>query len=136
MKNKILTILILGLLSLPCYSEGVDDITNFEQPFAQEEVSPPKEQYTDLAVPQTLDMANYSLKQPVSKRKIVKKFLLAMGGVAASSFLIFFGLTLYNKIRESFTNQVKTPEGEISLETPEDLETAVKTFLDKTKWDK
>ena len=73
-------------------------------------------------------------KQPISKRKIIKKFLAAMGGVAISSFAIFFLLTAYNRIREGFEGQVRTPEGETSLETPDDLSSAVRTFLEKTKW--
>ena len=76
-----------------------------------------------------------SYKQPVSKRKIAKKFLLAMGGVAVSSILLFLILSLYNKIREGFV----TPEGigekeETMLETPDNTVDAVRTFLDKTKY--
>jgi len=73
-------------------------------------------------------------KQPISKRKIAKKFLLAMFGVGISSFLIFFVLTLYNKIRGRIVNQVKTPEGETTLQSPDDYDSAVRIFLDKTKW--
>ena len=58
-----------------------------------------------------------------------------MGGVAISSFAIFFLLTAYNRIREGFEGQVRTPEGEISLEAPNDLNGAVRTFLEKTKWE-
>ena len=76
-------------------------------------------------------------KQPVSKRKIAKKFLLAMLGVAVSSILLYLILSLYNKIRDGFTNpRTETPpNGETSLVTPDNLIDAVKTFLDKTKWD-
>ena len=56
-----------------------------------------------------------------------------MGGVGVSSFAIFFLLTIYNRVRENY-KQVKTPEGETTLETPQDMETAVKIFLEKTKW--
>ena len=37
-------------------------------------------------------------KQPVSKRKMAKKFLIGMGSVAVSSILLFLILTVYNKI--------------------------------------
>ena len=76
-------------------------------------------------------------KQPVSKRKIAKKFLLAMLGVAVSSVLLYLILSLYNKIRDGFTTpRTETPpNGETSLVTPDNLIDAVKTFLDKTKWD-
>lgn len=81
-----------------------------------------------------LNPNSFFLKQPVSKRKIAKKFLLAMAGVAVSSFSIYFILTIYNRIREGFVPPTKTPDGEISLETPDDLSSAVKTFLEKTNW--
>ena len=73
-------------------------------------------------------------KQPISKKKIAKKFLAAMGGVGVSSFLIFFLLTIYNRVRESYVTVQKSPNGETSLETPDDIDSAVRTFLDKTKW--
>ena len=73
-------------------------------------------------------------KQPYSKRKIAKKFLFAMGGVAISSFVIFFLLTIYNRVRENYLNQIKNNGKEDSLETPDDLNSAVKCFLNKTKW--
>lgn len=106
MKNRILAIMILTMLSLPVQVQAVDDIS----------------------VPQT------TYKQPVSKRKIAKKFLLAMGGVGASSLIIFLMLSLYNKVREGFSSGAKTPDGEVSLETPDDLQGAVRAFLNKTDW--
>lgn len=112
--------MILTMLSLPCSVQAVDDIEPVEKApvIQQEEVVTPVTTY----------------KQPVSKRKIAKKFLLAMGGVAASSLIIFLLLTLYNKVREGFSSGVKTPEGQVSLETPDDLQGAVRAFLDKTDW--
>ena len=106
MKNRILAILVLTMLSLPVQVQAVDDIS----------------------VPQT------TYKQPVSKRKIAKKFLLAMGGVATSSLIIFLILTVYNKVREGFSSGAKTLDGEVSLETPNDLQGAVRAFLSMTDW--
>lgn len=78
-----------------------------------------------------------SYKQPVSKRKIAKKFLLAMLGVAISSIILYVLLSLYNKIRGALLNpQVKINGNETSLVTPDNLSDAVKTYLDKTNWDK
>jgi hypothetical protein len=57
-----------------------------------------------------------------------------MGGVAASSFIIFFLLTLYNKVREEYLGETKIIEDEASLKSPENMIEAVKTFLEKTKW--
>lgn len=105
MKNRILAILVLTMLSLPVQVQAVNDIS----------------------APQT------TYKQPVSKRKIAKKFLLAMGGVGASSLIIFLMLSLYNKVREGFV-QPKSSETEPSLETPTDLNEAVRAFLNKTNW--
>ncbi len=89
---------------------------------------------SDVMYPEAMNPNSFPLKQPVSKRKIAKKFLLAMAGVAASSFSIYFILTIYNRIREGFVALVKTPDGEISLETPDDLNSAVTNFLEKTNW--
>ena len=79
------------------------------------------------------DIIDNEYKQPISKRKIAKKFLMAMGGVAISSFALFFLLTIYNKIRKNY-EQIKTPENETTLETPQDYSSAIKIFLEKTKW--
>ncbi len=104
MKNRILAILILTMLSLPVQVQAIDDIGS--QPI---------------------------YKQPVSKRKIAKKFLFAMGGVGASSLIIFLLLSLYNKVREGLITG-KFSEEETSLETPSDLQEAVRAFLNKTNW--
>lgn len=73
-------------------------------------------------------------KRPIGNKKIAKKFLAAMGGVAASSFIIFFLLTLYNKVREEYIQPSKNFDNDSSLETPNNLLYAVKSFLNKTKW--
>lgn len=75
--------------------------------------------------------------KPVSKRKVAKKFLAAMAGVGVSSILLYVTLSLYNKVRSSIIEAAKEipPKGETSLVTPESLTDAIKTFLEKTKWD-
>ena len=124
--NKIFAIIITIVLSLPMQVWAVDDkptansLTSVESVLEKE------------ILEQNIDSNEF--KQPISKRKIAKKFLAAMGGVAISSFAIFFILTIYNRIREGYQNQVKIPEGEVSLETPDDLNSAIRNFLDKTKW--
>ena len=57
-----------------------------------------------------------------------------MGGVGISSFAIFFLLTVYNRIREGFQDQIKTTGAGTSLETPQNMNEAIKSFLDKTNW--
>ncbi len=108
LKNKIITILLMLTLVSPAIAE-----------------------------PEGIGSGSIPYKQPVSKRKVAKKFLLAMGGVGISSILLFVTLSLYNKVRSSIIEAAKEipPEGETSLVTPESLTDAIKTFLEKTKWD-
>lgn len=127
MKNKFFTIILIALLSLPICTWAVDDN------IAVENSTPIVEAVDKDSIEQeSIDDNQY--KQPYSKRKIAKKFLFAMGGVAISSFAIFFLLTIYNRVRENYLNQVKNTSTEDSLETPDDLNSAVKSFLNKTKW--
>ena len=125
--NKLFAIILVALLSLPVSVWAVDENTVVEEPAPI--VNTLDE---DAIVPEKIEETQF--KEPISKRKIAKKFLAAMGGVGISSFAIFFILTVYNRMREGFQNRVKTPEGETSLETPEDLNGAIRVFLDKTKW--
>ena len=50
-----------------------------------------------------------------------------MGGVGASSLIIFLLLSFYNKVREGLITG-KFSEEETSLETPSDLQEAVRAF--------
>ena len=128
LKNKILTIFIALMLVSPVIAEEATG--EALMPIAetmQENVQTAKEESPQL------DTIPY--KQPVSKKKIEKKFLMAMGGVAVSSILLFVFLTIYNKIRASILAPKNDQQsGETSLVTPETLTDAVKTFLDKTKY--
>ena len=126
--NKLFAIIISAILTLPVSVWAVEDAVSIN------EEPTPIVNTLDEDVDEVIDVEQEQFKQPISKRKIVKKFLAAMGGVAISSFAIFFLLTAYNRIREGFEGQVRTPEGETSLETPDDLNGAVRTFLEKTNW--
>jgi hypothetical protein len=142
-KNKIFVILIAISLALPVLAideaenpvlqdnteiVNTETVNTIEEPLLQ----------TDNAEEKTSVMDSV-YKQPISKRKVAKRFLLAMFGVVASSVIIFLGLSLYNKFREllfggnksSTLNEDKEP----SLETPDDIVGAVKSFINKTKWD-
>ena len=125
--NKLFTIILIALLSLPVCVWAVDENAQTE------DVVPIVNTLDEDIVPQEQVVEN-QYKQPFSKRKIAKKFLAAMGGVGISSFAIFFMLTVYNRMREGLQNRVKTPDGEVSLETPQDMNSATRVFLDKTKW--
>ncbi len=54
--------------------------------------------------------------------------------VGISFFVIYFILTAYQKVGKSVPPQIKISDGENPLTTPKDFESAVKTFLEKTKW--
>ncbi len=127
MKNKIFSIILTIVLSLPITVWAVDDIA-IEELDTRPVVGQLDEDLTEI------EDVTTDYKQPVSKRKIASKFLKAMAGVGVSSFIIFFMLTIYNRFRERFIEQVKTPEGEVTLETPDNLIDAIKIFLEKTKW--
>ena len=134
--NKIFTIILTLVLSLPISVWAVDIATSPEPNSILETVeSVVRNDEKGVLEESPTQIEESQFKQPISKRKLAKKFLVGMGAVLASSLLLFFGLTIYNRIRESFMNKVKTPEGEVSLQTPDDLKNAVKTFLDKTKWE-
>ena len=132
--NKLFAIIISAILTLPVSVWAVEDAVSVDE--SAPIVNTLDEDIDEAVQEETLvqDDIQESFKQPISKRKIAKKFLAAMGGVAVSSFAIFFLLTAYNRIRDGFKGQVRTLEGETSLETPNDLNSAVKTFLEKTNW--
>lgn len=134
MKNKIFAIILTVLLTLPISVSAVDTVANEPTPIS-ETIETDTNSVLDKEVSEISDEdIENGYKQPLSTRKIAKKFLMAMLGVGISSFLIFFGLSVYNRVREAVLNEVKTPEGETSLKTPEDTTSAVKLFIEKTMW--
>ena len=146
MKNKIISITIALMLSLPVFVQAEDNFAVSDVPQAAEEQvteSLEGERTTvqsldeDAQVSEdetTLDKT-FDFKQPISKRKLLKKLLLAMFGVAVSSLLLYIVLSAYNRFRDGYTGRTKTPEGNVSLDLPDNLNSAVKTFLEKTNWD-
>lgn len=75
----------------------------------------------------------FQTKQPIGKRQIAMKFILAMVGVATSSIVIYVLLSLYNKFiygngKSSVVNEVDN-----EFKTPTNLRDAVNIFLKKTK---
>lgn len=83
---------------------------------------------------QNVQTTNIDYKQPISKRKIAKKFLFAMSGVAISSILLFVLLSLYNKVREICSSNKEYEITDINLETPDNLRSAIKSFINRTDW--
>lgn len=67
-----------------------------------------------------------------SKSDAIVKFLIAMGGVALSSIVIFLGLTIYNKFfvdKKLF--EPNNPDD--ALNTPETVEEAVTLYIKRNK---
>lgn len=127
LKNKILTIVLAMMLISPVFAEV--NAGDGPAPITESTV---QEESVQQDLPK-LDTIPY--KQPVSKKKVAKKFLMAMGGVALSSILLFLLLTLYNRIRNGvIATKQELPTGETSLVTPENLIDAIKIFLEKTKY--
>ena len=88
----------------------------------------------DTMLPAQIPATN-DLKQPISKKQLAIKFIIAMLCVAGCSIFLYLSLSVYNRIREGFA-QDETPltENEEPLDSPQDLTEAVKTFVDKTRW--
>lgn len=132
LKNRILTIFIALMLVSPVFAETPATAGEGLTPIVENTLPENVVATTQEELP-SVDLIPH--KQPVSKKKIAKKFLMAMGGVALSSILLFLILTLYNKIRAGFlAPKAEQTNGETSLVTPENLTDAVRTFLDKTKY--
>ncbi len=69
--------------------------------------------------------------QSVSIKQAALKFIFAMAGVALSSFVIFAGLSLYNRF---FVGAKCNKFDEFdSLSTPENIDDAVRLFINKNK---
>ena len=125
--NKLFSIVLIMMLSMPVVLSAVDDVAQNET-----ESAPAVNMLDDDIVQDAENRVNY--KTPLDKKKILKKFIVAMGAVAGSSFLIFFGLTAYNRVRERVLGHHAVENGEVSLESPQNYEEAVRVFLDKTNW--
>jgi len=144
MKNKLFIFVLIITLSLPVLVWAADEVVSpSENTVAETEVVEP----TDTANVQMLDedtnnetvtinqeVSKIPYKTPIGKRKLIKMLLKSMAGVGISCILIYLMLATYNNIRGGYINKTKTPEGEASLDIPDDMDSAVKIFLEKTKW--
>lgn len=143
--NKLFAILIMCSLSLPVIAtegqeaESVPEQTGNLEVLTTEEIdelnrTTPQDASLMTTTPESLPSR---FKEPISKKKLAKKFIIAMLCVAGTSVFLYGTLSVYNKIRDGFTEQSSIPpaEGEQPLETPSDITDAVKTFIEKTHWD-
>ena len=139
--KRLFAILIMCSLSLPVLAtEGQESETtlfdtNNQEVVAEEinELSQNTEDISTTPVPETIPSP---YKEPVSKKKLAKKFIIAMLCVVGTSIFLYAALSLYNKVRDVVTTPDPIPpEGEKPLDSPTDLTEAVKTFVEKTHWD-
>lgn len=141
--KKLFAILIMCSLSLPVFAteeqeaESVPKNTNSLEVLTTEEIDE-----LNRTTPQDANMLTApdslpsKFKEPVSKKQLAKKFIIAMLCVAGTSVFLYGILSVYNKIRDGIAEQGSVPptEGEQPLETSGDLTEAVKTFIEKTHW--
>lgn len=141
MKHKIFGLLLIIALSLPVIQTQA--VENAEEPLTEipavEEVSErPVSQLDEDIIQQAEPESSVNkihYKQPISKRKLIKLFLKAMIAVGISCVVLYAGLTAYNRLRGVvIETAAKTPDGETPLTSPDSLESAVRIFLEKTKW--
>jgi len=142
--NRIFVILLMCILSLPVIAiEGQEvELTPVNEETL--EVIPPEEtkelnspiSFEQNRLPAPTQNLNGQFKEPVSKKKLLKKFVIAMLCVAGTSIFLYGALSIYNKIRESLgVSKTEQLEGEQTLEAPSDLTEAVKSFVEKTHWE-
>lgn len=139
--KKLFAILIMCSLSVPVIAGDLEEAivdtpnsANIEETAADnaDEMNSSVQKETDTAVSEELPS---KFKEPVSKKALAKKFIIAMLCVAGTSIFLYGSLSIYNKLKESLFLQANLPpEGETPLASPSDLSEAVKTFVDKTNW--
>lgn len=112
MKKILLILLFVGTLLTPAIAN---------EPETQTAVTEP--------LPQTKQLP---FKEPISRRKVAMKFIYAMGGVVASSTILFVGLSAYNRIRSKVI-KVANNDYANTLSTPDNLKDAVNIYLEKTR---
>lgn len=165
LKNKIFLIILTLHLAMPVFSEpfrgfNLEELETINEEPAVESVqqTPIKtdseaktdtEVQTDTEVndvpkveiqkPAEQKAKKTPYKVPISKKKILGKFISAMFAVGLSSALIYIFLRVYNKMRNDFgTKQpaipLKKQDLETDLDKPENLTDAVRIFIEKTKW--
>ena len=136
--KKLFAILIMLSLSIPVMA--VEDTVESPQRGETLEVIQPEEapELNQESSDEDTNLAPLPsrYKTPYGKKNLAKKFLIAMLCVAGCSVFLYGTLSVYNKIRDNIlTSEQVPPEGEKPLDAPSDLTEAIKTFIEKTKWD-
>ena len=141
--KKLFAILIMCLLSLPvpAIEEQAAEFAPAANNTVENVLPSDADDINNIQMRQDVTAAEEQLpskfKEPTSKKNIVFKFIIAMLCVAGASVFLYVALSVYNKIRDnvSIGTTVTPPEGEKPLDSPNDLTEAIKTFVEKTKWD-
>lgn len=144
LKNKICYILLIMLFAVPVLAEDSlepaqadENSVVVEQPInvLDDEVNARDDSEEQDVVQNKTDNQKTEFKTPMSKKHIAKQFIFAMLGVIISSLLIYFGLTIYNRIRYGISySEGFAEKNRGMLETPSTYSEAVKTFVNKTEW--
>jgi len=125
--------LIIYLLTFPVFAiqetqipgnvSSLETIENFYEEESKNEELAPQE---DLPI---------KYKEPSDYKKTLKSFIIAMLCVAGTSIFLYGTLSLYNKFRNRIYNDLNLfQESDSPLETPQDISEAVRSFIDKTRW--
>ena len=141
-KQRFLIIIISCFLMFSaCYAENIQSEYDYLPIVEQNTYETPKQDETiqsenlDTIPPVLEQQPVHIYKEPISKKKLAKKFIIAMICVAGASILLYVILTLYNKLREIVKVQDSDePANTTSLDTPSDITEAVKSFVEKTRW--
>ena len=90
--------------------------------------------YADTTAPKN-DTAKieFATKAPFGKRQLAMKFIMAMLGVAASSVIIYVGLSVYNKLMYGSSHRLVINDDDDDFKTPTNMKDAINIFLKKTK---
>lgn len=125
LRNKILAfaVVLTLLVSTPAFADTPDTQTQAQaQAPAQTQIQTNQNNIT------------YPTKKPLRKRDLALKFILAMAGVAASSVIIYVGLSMYNKVMYgTTTRRVQNNTEDNDFKTPTNMKEALDIFLKKTK---
>lgn len=73
-------------------------------------------------------------KQPMSKRELAMKFIIAMLAVGASSVMIYVLLSVYNRFIYGTAKVPEKKSEDDEYKTPNNMKDALDIFYKKTKW--
>ena len=142
--KKLFAILIMLTLTVPIFAENIPEQESADIPAETTEVtvSPaqydllPKDTVSETEANSSTAFTKEQFKKPVSKKKLAKKFIIAMLCVVGASVFLYGILKIYNIICNNIGIQITDDKNtKQSLDAPQDITEAVKSFVEKTKWE-